>query len=113
MKLLSTTLTLLFSALGGSLLNAAPETLELKAPQAIEIIEPDVPVNYIRWGKSGHVVVDFEIDEEGRTQNVQLVDYDDRTYAKNVKDAVRQWRFEKPEVAGITYRLPFNFSHRR
>ena len=38
-----------------------------------------------------------------------LVDYDDRVYAKVVTDALRQWRFEKPEVEGITYRLPINF----
>ncbi|NDV61597.1 TonB family protein [Puniceicoccales bacterium CK1056] len=109
MKILTQSILLSVLALGGSVLSAAPQTMELKAPQAIEIIEPEVPVNYMRWGIKGHVVVTFQINEEGQPENIHLVDYDDRVYAKVVTKALRQWRFEKPEVEGITYRLPINF----
>lgn len=97
----------------GTQLTAAPETMEITAPQAVKIAEPQIPANYVRWGIPGHVVVDFQINNDGWPEKIKLVDYDDRQYAMIVKDAIRQWRFERPDVAGITYRLPFTFKHNR
>lgn len=113
MKILTTTTILSLLAIGGNHLNATPETADLRLPEAIEIDAPEVPANYARWGLPGHVVVEFRINEDGRTEGIQLVEYDDRLYASRVEEAVRRWRFEKPEVAGVTYRLPVNFSHKR
>jgi TonB family protein len=113
MKFLNTSTILTLLVLGAGQLTAEPLTADIKAPQALEIVAPEVPVNYIRWGVPGHVVVDFQINEDGQPENIHVVESDDRQYASNVKDAVRKWRFEKPEVAGITYRLPVNFSHKR
>jgi len=112
MKILTTTILSLL-AIGGNLLNAAPETADLRLPAAIEFDAPEVPANYARWGLPGYVVVEFRINEDGRTEGIQLVEYDDRLYASRVEEAVRRWRFEKPEIAGVTYRLPVNFSHKR
>ena len=108
-----TTIILSLLAIGGNFLNAAAETEDFRLPKAIEMDAPEVPANYARWGLPGHVVVEFRIKEDGRTEGIQLVEYDDRLYASRVEEAVRRWHFEKPEVAGVTYRLPVNFSHKR
>ena len=110
MKIQNTIVSLSLIILGGSLFGAGQETLKVREPRALEIVEPAVPVNYLRWGIPGHVLIEFKIDAEGCPQNIELVSYDDRRYAKSVKEAVRQWRFEQPEIAGLTYRLPVNFS---
>lgn len=95
--------------LAGGLLNAAPEGIEVTQPEAIVTVEPEVPVNYLRWGITGEVVVTFQINDEGRPEHIELESYDDRIYGKNVKDAVRQWRFKAPQVKGVTYRMPVKF----
>lgn len=115
MKHLNTSITLILASLtlGGSLVQAVPETADLKSPQALKIVEPTVPANYARWGLPGHVVVEFQINEDGCTEKIRLVETTDRKYAENVRQAVRQWRFETPEIAGVTYRQAVNFSHPR
>jgi TonB family protein len=109
MKILTTTILSLLTV-GGSLLQATPGTADLRSPEAIETKAPEVPANYARWGLPGHVVIEFRIAEDGRTEAIRLVDYSDRLYASRVEEAVRGWRFEKPRIAGVTYRLPFTFS---
>jgi TonB family protein len=99
--------------LGGTLSQAAPATADIKAPKALQIVEPEVPVNYIRWGVPGQVVVSFQINDNGETEYIRIEDADDRLYASRVEEAVRKWRFEKPEIAGVTYRQAINFSHKR
>lgn len=109
MKILTTTI-LSFLAIAGNLIHAAPGTADLRLPEAIELNAPEVPANYARWGLPGHVVIEFRINENGRTEAIRLVDYSDRLYASRVAEAVRGWRFEKPAITGVTYRLPVNFS---
>ena len=92
-------------ALSGSLTAAAPVPAALEEPQAIEIIEPEVPVNYLRWGVTGEVVVTFQIDEQGRTENVSIESSDDRLYAKSVRKAVRQWRYRPATKNGVKVRV--------
>lgn len=113
MKYLKSAIILSLLPLIGGHLKSAPATADIKAPHAIEIVQPEVPVNYIRWGVPGNVVVSFRINEEGKTEQIRIEDTNDRLYASRVEEAVRKWRFEKPEVAGITYRQAVNFSHKR
>jgi TonB family protein len=114
MNILNTSilLSLMTITLGGTLTIAAPATADIKAPKALEIVEPEVPVNFIRWGIPGHVVVDFQINIDGETQRIRVVESNDRLYASCVEEAVRKWRFEKPELAGVTYRQAITFSHK-
>lgn len=108
MKILTTTI-LAFLAIGGTLLHATPKTADLRFPEAIEMKAPEVPANYARWGLPGHVVIEFRINTDGRPEAIRLVEYSDRLYASRVEEAVRGWRFEKPAIPGVTYRLPVNF----
>ncbi|MEX0332196.1 MAG: energy transducer TonB [Puniceicoccaceae bacterium] len=110
MKTKNVLIALSIIALSGGIINAAPETPEVKAPEALKIVEPEVPYSQTRWGATGTVVVTFEINENGETANIHIESADDTVYAAKVEEAVRQWRFKAPEVQGVTYRQVVNFS---
>ena len=110
MKYKNTLIALSLVVLGGGLINAATETPAIKAPEAIKIVEPEVPYTQTRWGATGTVVVTFQINEYGHPVKIRLESYDDRIYAAKVEEAVRQWRFKAPAVKGVTYRQVVNFS---
>jgi TonB family protein len=95
---------------GGGVLNAGTEPSAIEAPQALKIVEPEVPYAQTRWGATGEIVVTFQINKEGETTNIQLVSADDTVYAAKVQEAVSQWRFEAPEVEGVTYRQTVRFN---
>jgi TonB family protein len=109
MKNKSTLIVLSLLTLTGSLLTADPPSTVIAAPQAIEMEQPEVPVNYRRWGYTGEVVVTFQINEAGQPENIRLESYDDRICAKRVTSAVRQWRFEAPVAKGVIYRQKVKF----
>lgn len=103
-----TALLLLF--IGGISLGGQPMTTELREPEAIEITTPEVPVEFARHRITGEVAVTFRIDENGRTQDIEVVDASHRLYGESVKNALRTWRFERPETAGVLYLLPVRFN---
>ncbi|MGC9451768.1 MAG: TonB family protein [Oceanipulchritudo sp.] len=103
------TLALLVSGNGGVLL-AQPETTELREPEAIRVVEPIVPYEFSRYNIRGNVEVTFRIDEEGRPDEIVVETATHNEFAKSVKNALRQWRFERPEVPGMKYRLPVVFN---
>lgn len=105
------TLTALFLlVLGSAALVAVPETTELREPEAIKVVVPVVPYDFARYDISGEVEVTFRIDDEGRTQDIVVETASHQEYAESVMNALRQWRFEQPEVSGIKYRLPVLFN---
>jgi protein TonB len=101
---------LLLLMLGTVALVAQPETAELREPEAIEVVKPVVPAEFARYGIEGRVDVTFRIDETGRTRDIEVVASSHTEYAESVKNALRKWRFEQPEVDGIIYHLPVVFN---
>lgn len=97
-------------ALGGGVINAAPEAKPVAAPEAIKIVEPEVPYTQTRCAVEETVVVTFQINRHGQPMKIRFESYDDRTYADRVAEAVRQWRFKAPEEVEVTYRQVFKFS---
>lgn len=102
-----TALLLLISGVG---LLAQPETAEMREPAAIEVVKPVVPHEFIRLGITGSVDVTFRLDDEGRPQDIEVVKTTHRQYGESVTKALRQWRFEPPQQAGIRYLLPVVFN---
>lgn len=96
--------------LGGGALLAQPETADLRGPEAIQIVEPVVPYDFARYQITGEVQVTFRIDEDGRPREIEVESATHREYGESVENALRQWRFEEPEVAGRKYRLPVLFN---
>jgi TonB family protein len=94
----------------GEILSAEPETAELREPEAIRIVEPIVPYEFTRYNIRGNVEVTFRIDEAGRPDEIVVETATHNEFAESVKNALRQWRFERPEVPGMKYRLPVIFN---
>jgi TonB family protein len=105
-----TRLAFLLFILGGGTLLATPETMEMREPEAIKVVKPVVPYEFSRYEIEGEVEVTFRIDEQGRTQDIEVETASHPEYAISVKNALRQWRFEQPEVGGLKYRLPVLFN---
>ena len=101
---------LLLLVLGTGSLVAQPETAELREPRAIRVVEPMVSYTFGRYGITGKVEVTFQLNEQGHPRNIKVEAASHTEYAESVLNALRQWRFEQPEVAGITYRLPVLFN---
>lgn len=102
-------IVLLTLVLGMGALVAQPSTAELREPEAIEIVTPVVPAEFVRYGIDGEVQVTFRIGEDGRARDIAVESATHREYGESVMNALRKWRFEQPEVAGIKYRLPVVF----
>lgn len=70
---------------------------------AQEVDEPDYPAAAFRRGQQGWVVVRLDVDAEGRTRNVRVVDSQpDGPFDGAARAAVRGWRFEPPGEPGLT-----------
>ena len=108
MKYRNHLVAIMIIATGAGLATAA-EPAQLEVPQAIELVEPEVPYNFIRWGVTGDVEIAFEINEEGHTEKVTIVSATNKQYGDLAKEAVAQWKFEKPAVAGVEYHVPIRF----
>lgn len=75
----------------------ASET-ETTEPEPLFRIAPAWPARALQHGNSGHVVVSFTIDPEGRVKDEQIVESKPgRLFAQQGLDAVRRFRF-KPRV---------------
>lgn len=103
-------LVTLATLLSGGIASAAAEAKGLSKPEAVTIVEPEVPYNFTRWGVTGEVEVSFSIDREGRTEDIVIESASNPVYAESVKRAVAQWTFEKPEVPGVRYHVPVVFN---
>lgn len=97
------------AVLGGGVINAATEPVKIQKPEAITIVEPEVPYDFIRWGVTGTVTVSFKINAEGVPEDIAIESACNKVYARNVVAAVNQWRFVPPEIEGVRYLMPVVF----
>jgi TonB family protein len=97
---------LLPTLLIGEILFAEPDTPGIITPQAIEVVEPEVPIMYARAKVQGEVMVRFKLNEQGEPENIQLESASNKVYGRVVEEAVKQWRFEPPMDTRAQYRLP-------
>jgi len=88
---------------------------ELQAPALLERVEPNYPHIAIQARVQGVVILEAEVDREGRVENVRVLRsiplLDEAAIA-----AVRQWRYSplllngKPERFVLTVTVSFNFT---
>ena len=97
-------------ATGAGLAQAATEPAVVEKPQAIKVVEPDVPYEMTRWEVRGEVTVSFEINQQGVPENIIVRASDNTVYSEKVMEAVAQWRFVPPQVEGVTYVQTIKFS---
>lgn len=71
-----------------------------RIPKAISQPSPVYPKDWIRQGKAGVVMVDYFIDEDGRTRFPRVVGHPDELLGASAVEAVRRWQFEPPSRQG-------------
>jgi TonB family protein len=62
--------------------------------------EPVYPKAWIEAGRTGSVLVEFFIDESGRTRLPVLAEHNDHFLASSALTAIKTWRFEPPTHRG-------------
>lgn len=62
--------------------------------------EPVYPKAWIEAGRAGSVLVEFFIDESGRTRLPVLAGHNDHFLASSALTAIKTWRFEPPTHGG-------------
>ena len=92
------------------------ENYKTKA-QPIKRFPPQKP-NKAR--RSGHVVVKFDLDDEGKTKNIETVSSSDRLFEKSALASVKKWQYSKLKAdenpdnrKGITSRIIYKIFNER
>ncbi|HTL67894.1 MAG TPA: energy transducer TonB [Lacunisphaera sp.] len=62
--------------------------------------QPVFPPQFRRPGVSGEVLIDFIIDENGKTTQIQCAAATDEAFATAAVEAVRNWRFTPARKGG-------------
>jgi protein TonB len=64
------------------------------APRAKVQLPPEYPATMRHDGRSGSVLVEFDVNAEGRVVRAEAIRYSDREFVEPAVRAVRQWQFE-------------------
>ena len=71
-----------------------------RVPTPLNIVEPSYPQAWMKQGIAGNVIVDFFIDETGKTRFPTAVPETNELLAGIAVAAVKQWRFIPPTAKG-------------
>ncbi|MFV9996882.1 MAG: TonB family protein [Arsenophonus endosymbiont of Dermacentor nuttalli] len=83
-----------------SLVNSS--TMAIHGPKALRIQHPNYPDRARKLGKEGYVNVLYDIDENGRVINLEVVDSSPRgMFEREVKRAMNRWYYEKIPAKGL------------
>lgn len=70
---------------------------------ALEVNDPEYPSRAFSRGQQGWVVVRLDVDAEGRTRNVRVIDAEpDGVFERAARATVRGWTFEPPGEPGLS-----------
>lgn len=70
---------------------------------ALELAEPEYPRAAFRRGQQGWVALRLDVDPEGRTRNVKVIDSQpDGPFDGAARRTVRSWRFQPPGEPGLS-----------
>lgn len=85
------------------------QTQGSRGPKALNKQLPEYPDRARRLGKNGYVKVRYDIDEDGRVQNVEFVETSPKgLFERDVKRAMNRWRYEKLPAKGYVTEIHFN-----
>ncbi|MDR5610908.1 MULTISPECIES: TonB family protein [unclassified Arsenophonus] len=80
----------------------ASSSIAIDGPRALRIQHPDYPDRARKLGKEGYVNVLYDIDENGRVVNLEVVDSSPRgLFEREVKRAMNRWYYEKIPAKGL------------
>ncbi|HHR6036819.1 TPA: TonB family protein [Providencia alcalifaciens] len=79
-----------------------------RGPKALSKQAPDYPDRARRLGKNGYVKVRYDIDDDGRVQNIEFVEASPKgLFERDVKRAMNRWKYEKLPAKGYTTEIYF------
>jgi len=65
-----------------------------RAPRATVQLPPEYPYAMKHSGTNGSVLVEFDVNAEGRVVRAEAIRYSDREFAEPAVRAVKKWQFE-------------------
>ncbi|NBD37150.1 MAG: TonB family protein [Verrucomicrobia bacterium] len=100
---------MLLVLVAGPLMAAEAET-NIREPRVLRSVEPVVPPEFAQYDIPGEVKVVFRLSEDGEPEEIEVESATHYEYAESVRNALRQWQFEKPENVEMKFRLPVYFN---
>ena len=92
-------------------LYAYDEVSNLGRPRPIKYTTPTYPGEAKRNGLEGKVTAKFDIDQNGYTKNIKVIEATDSVFIKNTIEAIKEWKFTPPsrrvEAFGEEYVIDF------
>ncbi|OKP03255.1 TonB system transport protein TonB [Xenorhabdus eapokensis] len=77
-------------------------------PKALNRPDPAYPSRAQQLGTEGTVKVKFDIDENGRVKNIEIISANPKNvFEREVKKAMRKWRYEKIPATGHITTIEF------
>ena len=74
--------------------------------EPIDRIEPTFPKEAAVKGLEGYVLLRFDINEEGKAENIEVLKAEPRNmFEKEAKNAVRKWRYAPRMVNGVAAKM--------
>ncbi|MEX0445286.1 TonB system transport protein TonB [Xenorhabdus sp. SGI246] len=82
-----------------------------KGPKALSRTDPVYPSRAQQLGTEGTVRVKYDIDENGRVKNIEIISANPKNvFEREVKKAMRKWRYEKKPATGYVTTIEFRLS---
>lgn len=77
-------------------------------PRALSRPNPEYPPRAQQLGTEGTVKVKFDVDENGRIRNIEIISANPKNvFERYVKNAMRKWRYEKIPAVGYEATIEF------
>lgn len=79
------------------------------SPSAISRNQPEYPRRALDMRIEGHVIVLFDINNDGRVENIRIVEAKPNNIFNNsVKQAMKSWRYQPVTAKDLTVKIVFN-----